>query len=191
MVVAFIFLVLVIVFVFYWKVQTVRSKSLDVALYRRRIDVRNKIRIAVILNDAILMRPFNDVDMKKTWDLSLETFVGSNETVEEALLRMVSPLGEINIEDVRFCLKHRSKYVSGRGVVYLFVVHCSDDGIYEWKGCDDCTLWDVSSIEERLGHGIFTDKFKEEYPHIRFVLDIWLSVSEGKYGLPYVESENC
>ena len=71
MVLAFILLVLVIVFVFYWKIQAVRSKCLDASFYRRRVGERNKIRIAVMCDDAILMRPFDDVGMVKKWDLNL------------------------------------------------------------------------------------------------------------------------
>lgn len=189
MVIAFIFLILVIVFVLYWKIQTVRSKCLDASFYRRRVAVRNKIRIAVICNGAILLRSSTCEGVKKKWDLALETFVGANEALEDALLRMVSSLGKINIEDVRFCLKHRSEYVSGRGVVYLFVVHCSDDEVKELKECDDCALWDVDGIDGKLDQEFFNDKFKEEYPHLRFLLDTWRSVSEGKFGLPYTESE--
>lgn len=190
MVVAFIFLVLVIVLIVYWKVQTVRSKCVDVALFRRRIGARGVIRIAVICDDAILLRPFRDGNSGGSWDLTMESFVGVKESVEDALLRMVASLGISGIEEVRFCLKHRSGYVDGRSAVYLFVVHCSNDGVKEWEGCGDCVLWSVDSIEGNLGMGVFDDKFEEEYPHLRFVLDTWRSVSEGKYGLPYLEGED-
>ena len=185
MVLAFILLVLVIVFVFYWKIQAVRSKCLDASFYRRRVGERNKIRIAVMCDDAILMRPFDDVGMVKKWDLPFETYVGANETIECALLRMASTLGEIKVEDIRFCLKHRSDYMSRRGVVYLFLVYCSDDGAKKWKGCEDCALWNVDSIDGKLDQGVFGDMFIEEYPHIRFTMDTWKGVSDGGFGLPY------
>ena len=185
MVLAFILLVLVIVFVVYWKIQAVRSKCLDVSFYRRRVDVRNKIRIAVMCDDAILMRPFCGIGMIKKWDLPFETFVGANETMEGALLRMVSAVSEIDVEDIRFCLKHRSEYMSGRGVVYLFLVYCSDDGAKKWKGCEDCALWNVDSIDGKLDQGVFGDMFIEEYPHIRCTMDTWKGVSDGEFGLPY------
>ncbi len=185
MVLAFILLVLVIVFVFYWKIQAVRSKCLDASFYCRRVGERNKIRIAVMCDDAILMRPFDDVGMVKKWDFPFETYVGANETIECALLRMVSTLGEIKVEDIRFCLKHRSDYISRRGVVYLFLVYCSDDGVVKLKGCEDCALWNVDSIDSELEQGVIKDEFIEEYPHIRFTMDTWKCVSEGKFGLPY------
>jgi hypothetical protein len=138
-------------------------------------NMRSKIRVAVINDNSLLLCSCLDrgYDGGKM-DILLESVVGKNETVENALNRLIKTYDKSGGMDVRFSIKHKSCNARKCWDVYFFIAFVDDrNSICLDSSCD----WvNMDVIEKTLTDGNYSREFVGEFSHIQFLLDVWRNI---------------
>lgn len=101
----------------------------------------------------------------------------NNESVEQALCRLMSQVVTRGELDVRFCLKYKMNKYGERKEAFLFVIFLEDVNLIDVVSDTKCRYWSIEEIESMMGQGVFCDQFEKEYNHLRFVIQTWLDVN--------------
>ncbi len=123
----------------------------------------------LILNsagDLLLQLRAKDKDIQpEKWDTSVGGHIGRGEPVADALAREV---GEevgitINPDDALFLYSYIMQSEIERELVYTFMLKYEGPFNRQESEVDELRFWTTEEIDARLGSGIFTPNFEDEY----------------------------
>lgn len=158
-----------------WRIIIRRRKKKEEAITEFELSPLNVVRVAFLYQSYLYLspRPDSQLDEEGRIDLPCETVILPEESVEDALKRLLGyyfkdkPL----TAEVRFTVKHHHCSEEEERNTYLFMVDVNKEA--QLPPCPGGKLWTLRQLEKELGKGYLSSYFEEEYPHLEMMVEMW------------------